>query len=425
MSLTRSPSGAPPDPLQVPGEVHAAKQAAAQAASADVGILAPEPTVARPVVVVKLPAAEVARAGLVIIGVGLAMYLVWMINQIIFLSFLGILLATAIEPLVNRLRRGPFSRSSGALVVYTGIVILIGVPLLFIVPNLVGQTASFTENLPSRLEQVRPYAEQLQPAMVRSGALSALDSLHERFGNPAPIDQEAVVEIGATAAETLLHFVTVFFIAFYWLIERASIKRAILRMVLPARAKNVNAVWVEVEGKLGGWVRGQLLVMLVMAVIAGVGFFFLGLPNPVLLGVLVGICEAIPMIGPYLGFAPAVLVAFMIEPYLALLVLAFAVIIQQLEGNFLLPRIMGHVVGVSPLTVVLGILIGATLYGLPGAFVAVPVAAAVQVILAHVLRMEDPTQATAHNPALVRQAERETGQATAEGTAPIYQQVAS
>src|SRR5690606_29351398 len=87
------------------------------------------------------------------------------------------------------------------------------------------------------------------------------------------------------------------------------------------------------------------------------------------------------------------------------------------EGNFLVPRIMGHTVGVSPLTVVLGILIGAILYGLPGAFLAVPVAGAIQVIVAHTIGMEDPVQATAHTSAVSREAAAEAA-AGAAATAP-------
>jgi predicted PurR-regulated permease PerM len=202
----------------------------------------------------------------------------------------------------------------------------------------------------------------------------------------------------------VIEAVTVIFLGYYWLVERATIKRALLRMVPPRRAKNVNAVWVEVEEKLGGWVRGLLLVMVVMGVMAGVGFYFIGLPNPLLLALLAALGELIPLIGPLLGFAPAVIVALIVNPSLALIVIVYALIIQQIEGNILVPRVMGHTVGVSPLTVVLGILVGSILYGLPGAFLAIPVAGAIQVILAHALGMESPVQAEAHVPGPSRDA---------------------
>jgi len=136
--------------------------------------------------------------------------------------------------------------------------------------------------------------------------------------------------------------------------------------------------------------------MLVIGVMAAIGYFFIGLPNAILLGVAAGLFEIIPMIGPFLAFAPAVLVALAIDPTRAVFVLVYALIIQQIESNVLVPRVMGRTVGVSPLTVLLGILVGAGLAGLPGAFLAVPLAGALQVVLAHVLRTEDPSQAEEH-----------------------------
>jgi predicted PurR-regulated permease PerM len=153
----------------------------------------------------------------------------------------------------------------------------------------------------------------------------------------------------------------------------------------------------EVEDKLGGWVRGQLILMLAIGSMATLGYAVLGLPNPALLGVVAGLCEIIPMIGPFLAFAPAVLVALAsVDPVRALMVVAYALVIQQIESNVLVPRVMGRTVGISALTVMLGILVGGALAGLPGAFLAVPIAGAVQVILAHTLRSEDPAQAEAH-----------------------------
>ena len=201
--------------------------------------------------------------------------------------------------------------------------------------------------------------------------------------------------MGGALAHSLMSVVTVFLLAFYWLTERPVIKRGLLRLVPPAQARQVNATWLEVESKLGAWVRGQLLVMLALGVMAGVAFVLLGLPNPLLLAVLAGLLEIVPLIGPFLAFIPALIVAASVDPFKALLLLGIAVVIQQIEGNVLVPRIMSHVVGVSPLTVILGILIGAILYGPAGAFIAVPVAAAIQVILSNTLgpALEEPTPA--------------------------------
>jgi predicted PurR-regulated permease PerM len=350
------------------------------------------------VVTVKLPPLEVARAALVLIGIGAAAYLLWRVQDVLFLLMLAILLSTAIEPLVNRLRRGPFTRGSGVLAVYTLIIVAIGLPTYAVVPNVIAQTSSFSETLPDRLQQLRPYAIGLQPRPLQTVALTALDTAIQAVQAPQRPGQEQLVEAGATAAHTMLSFITVFVLAYYWLVERPSIKRVVLRAVSVRHARDVNTVWMEVEEKLGGWVRGQLLLMLAIGIMATIGYVFLGLPSPAVLGIAAGLCEIIPMVGPFLAFAPAVLVALAtVDPTRALMVVGYALVIQQIESNVLVPRVMGRTVGVSPLTVMLGILLGGALAGLPGAFLAVPVAGALQVVLAHMLRSEDASQSEEHH----------------------------
>jgi len=348
------------------------------------------------VVVNTYPPAEVARLLLVVLGFGIGVYVLWRIQEVIFLLFVAILVATAIEPIVNRLRRGPFTRGSGVLVVYTGIMLVIGTAAYFVIPNVLNQAGSFTQTLPERLIAMRVDVAQLSQPALRGALLQLLDQLNTAVQAPATPKQEDLVAVGAAAAQTIISFLSIFVLAFYWLVERASIKRVLLRSVSLARAKDVNTVWLEVEEKLGGWVRGQLVLMLAIGVMAGLGYTVIGLPNAALLAVAAGLFEIVPMIGPFLAFAPAAVVALTVSPGTAVLVIVYALVIQQIESNVLVPRVMREAVGVSLLTVLLGILIGSALYGLPGAFLAVPLAGAIQVVLAHTLPSEDPAQAQQH-----------------------------
>src|SRR5262245_4247866 len=355
-----------------------------------------DPASGVPTVIVlnRIAARDIARAVLIVFGLGLGFYFFWLLREIVFVMFLAVMVATAIEPLVNRLRRGPFTRGSGTLTVYAVIVLAIALPTYVAFPTLTGQMAGFLEQMPERLVSLRPNVEQIQFRPVRDGILSALGAATAMMQDPA--EPEAAIEGAATAAHTLFNFVTVFVLAYYWMQERSAIKRIVLRGVGRKWAPETDAAWLEVEEKLGGWVRGQLLLMLAIAAMAGLGYVAIGLPNPLLLAVVAGLAEIVPILGPFIAFAPAILVALTISPTTALIVAIYALVIQQFETYVLVPRIMGHTVGVSPLTVFLGILIGATLYGIPGAFLAVPVAGLAQVILAHLLRAEDDAQAEAH-----------------------------
>jgi predicted PurR-regulated permease PerM len=340
----------------------------------------------------------VARYTLVILAIVGSIYLLWRIQEVLLLLLLAILFATAIEPLVNRLRRGPFSRGQGILIVYVGIFLVVAGLGMFFIPSLIAQVTQFVDTVPQQVAALRPRIEQIELAPLRALLLRGMEEAAPvvQHGLEEPVaaaQPEQLVGVGGAFAHSLFSVITVFLLAFYWLTERTAIKRGILRLVPADQTRHVNATWLEVEERLGAWVRGQLLIMLAIGAMAGVAFLLLGLPNPLVLAVLAGLFEIIPMVGPFLAFIPALLVAVAMDPFKALLLIPVAIVLQQVEGNILVPRIMSHVVGVSPLTVILGILIGSILYGPAGAFLAVPVAAALQVILNHTLRpaLEEPT----------------------------------
>ncbi|MDQ3929000.1 MAG: AI-2E family transporter, partial [Chloroflexota bacterium] len=200
--------------------------------------------------------------------------------------------------------------------------------------------------------------------------------------------QETVAAATQTAvilAEIFFAVITIFVVAFYWLSERTIIKRSIMSWLPAKRANRVRRVWDDIEVKVGGWVRGQLLLMAIVGGLSAVGYFVMGIQYWPALALFIAIAEAIPLVGPYIGTAPAVLVA-LTQPGggfdKALMVVAFAIVLQTVEGNVLVPRVMKNSVGISPLTVILSILFGATLAGLAGALVAVPLAGALQVVVA-------------------------------------------
>jgi predicted PurR-regulated permease PerM len=180
--------------------------------------------------------------------------------------------------------------------------------------------------------------------------------------------------------------ITVLILSLYMLLEGPAIKEGFLGLFPRRHHRQLETVLQHVGLKFGGWLRGQLLLGLILGVAAGVGTWILGLPYPFLLGVAAGVTELIPLIGPVLGAVPAVLVALFGPPWRLVAVIVFYTAIQQTEGNYLVPRVMKHAVGLSPLLTIIAIMVGANLMGILGALLAVPVAAALQVVLGEVLR---------------------------------------
>ncbi|MEA2573701.1 MAG: hypothetical protein QOH93_999 [Chloroflexia bacterium] len=343
----------------------------------------------------KIPSVVMVTAGVL-----LTLFVAWALYsmlQILLLLFIAVLLSTAIEPVVNWLRRGPFNRSAGILIVYSGLFIVLAVIGWLTLPVIFQQVGALGNSLTQTANQMQTEVEKWDAGFIRQQGLlfaDALRAIGAQIGRPeadptANVSAEdkvaAATQTAVIVAEIFFAVITIFVVAFYWLSERTLIKRAIMSWLPAKRANRVRRVWDDIEVKVGGWVRGQLLLMAIVGSLSAIGYFVMGIQYWPALALFIAIAEAIPLVGPYIGTAPAVLVA-LTQPGggfdKALLVIVFAIVLQAIEGNVLVPRVMKNSVGISPLTVILSILFGATLAGLAGALVAVPLAGALQVVVA-------------------------------------------
>ncbi|HEY3111961.1 MAG TPA: AI-2E family transporter [Chloroflexota bacterium] len=327
---------------------------------------------------------------LIVVGCFYALYL---IRAVLFLFLVAVLLATSIEPLVIRVRRGPLSRGQGILIVYTGIMLVLAGVGALAVPIILSEAGSFSESYPRILDNARHLIYSVDERVLGPTA----EKVVEKAAAPTAMadDGQTALSVGLTVVESLFASLTVFVVAFYWLTERVAIRRAFVLLFPNERRQMVGTIWNDVEGVLGSWVRGQLLLMLFIGVLAGLGYTLMGMKYAIVLAILAALFEIVPLVGPWLGAIPAILVALTQDVRMAFLVAGYILIIQMIEGNVLVPRVMGRTVGISPLTVIVGILVGAALGGIPGALVAVPLAAALQVILRHTLHSDDSPSAQA------------------------------
>jgi predicted PurR-regulated permease PerM len=370
----------------------------------------------------RLPSVVLATLG--ILSVLVLAYLAYQLLPVLLLIFVSILFATAIEPIVNWLRRGPFNRSAGILLVYTTLFLLIGAIGFVTLPVVFSQVGELSTSLPGVVKQVDKNVKLMPNGFIRQQAdtfVSAAGSVIDQISHPpTPSSAEEKVATAAQAtislAEVFFSVISFFVVAYYWLTERTLIKRSIMSWLPPQRANRVRGVWDDIEVKVGGWVRGQLTLMAIVGAISAVGYFAIGVKYWPVLALFIGLAEAIPLVGPWIGTAPAVLVALtqpgndglpsllgagdMASVTRALLVVIFAVLLQTVEGNLLVPRVMKNSVGISPLTVIISLLIGVALAGLVGALLAVPIAGSIQVIVQDIkaahesdYRFEESTEA--------------------------------
>jgi predicted PurR-regulated permease PerM len=181
---------------------------------------------------------------------------------------------------------------------------------------------------------------------------------------------------------------TVFVISFYLMLEREGLKKQFISLWPSSYHENILRTANQVENKIGWWLRGQLILSFTIGFCVWLGLTLLGLPFALPLGLLAGILEIIPTIGPIVSAVPAIIVALTISPGLAIFVAIFYILLQMLENNLLVPKIMQKAVGLNPIIIIIGVLIGSKFLGILGALLAVPFIAMI-IILAKSFKLSN------------------------------------
>jgi predicted PurR-regulated permease PerM len=327
-----------------------------------------------------------------IIAIVASAWMIWQIRSILLLLAIGILFAAVIEPLVFRLRRAGLRRAQAILVVYLVLFTILGVALYYLVPLLVKQLASFDAAVPEIFDNLRQQALQNENSLVRTSGFRVLMRIEQGYNNirnSPEVGRDQAFSVVNTVFGFTLTTISMLIVTFYWMVEKVTIKRVVLGLFPFPRRARVHAIWDEIEYRIGGWTRGQLFLMFTVGVISGIIYYGIDLRFWLALAIFAGLTEAIPFIGPVIGGTAAALVALADSPQKALIVIVAAFLIQQLEGAFLVPRVMKNAVGMTPLTVILAVLVGTTLGGPAGALIAIPIGAAVQVLVGSLLRSRD------------------------------------
>ena len=316
------------------------------------------------------------------------------VTDLLFLLLIGILLATAIDPLARRFRTIGFNRPASILSVYLLIFALFGGLIAFIIPPIVAQGTDFATNLPRVADHLEQRYATSDRAWIRDAAHNGAIKLRQFSDNPPDVTgvlKEQAVNVVSSVFGALLSIVTVLLISFYWLTERTLIRRALLGFVPIHRRSRVNDIWTHIETKLGLWFRAQLILCGIIGASCALGYGVLGIEYWPLLALIAGATEIIPILGPWIGGVPAVLVAITDGPVKAIIVAVFIIVLQQVEGNILVPRIQGDAIGLTPLTVILAILAGTTLAGPIGGILAVPISAIIQVLIQDLIIARETT----------------------------------
>jgi predicted PurR-regulated permease PerM len=317
----------------------------------------------------------------------LIFYLIVQIQLVVLLLLFAILFATVIERPVLKLEARGMPRAAGILAVYAAILLFVVAMGLVFVPVLSSEFRAFSDEAPQLVGDLADEWQTSDNTFLSRTGYRLLKRLEFQLENPPPPTGSTALGLVTGIGTVIFGIVATFVIGFYYLMEKALFKRLLLEQLAPESRDRVNTVWNDVEAKVGDWLRGQLLLCLIIGVAAGVGYGLLGLRFWILLAVFAGITELVPIIGPWIGGIPAFMVALLDSWQKAAIVAVFLILLQFTENSILVPRIMKGAIGLSPLTVFLAVLAGGQFMGPLGALLAIPFAAALQVIVTDALRV--------------------------------------
>lgn len=312
----------------------------------------------------------VIKVALVFLGI----WFLFLTREIALLFFIVLIIVAALDPVVDKMSR--FMPRFLALLIISLVFLgaLVGIGFI-IIPPIIDQLTQLAINLPIIINKLGP---------VYSWISQSLGNYQESLINFSSQLGKVTTNIYSTTigfVSGIVAFLTVLVLSFYMLLERENLKNNLAQLFPEEHREKIFGVIKKITTKMGAWLRGQFFLMLVVGVLDGIALASLGVPYVLVLAVWGGLTEVIPYIGPWLGLVPAVAIGLTISPLTGLLVFIAYVVIQQIEAQFLVPKIMGKAVGLSPVIIILVLLIGAKLFGILGVIISVPVAAAISVII--------------------------------------------
>nr|WP_285855613.1 AI-2E family transporter [Paenibacillus camelliae] len=295
----------------------------------------------------------------------------------------AMIISYILNPVVSMLHDRKVPRTMAVLLIYAVFCTILTVILVNIIPMFIDQMQELNKHLPE-------LSMRAQNLVVDINNSSLPESFREGLN-------KTLVQFERKISETLLTFVdniggmvnalfvafVVPFLAFYILKDFEVFERAIIKYVPKSHRKNTIRLLKDVDTALGSYIRGQLLVCLIIGTFAYIGYLLVGMPYALLLASIVAITNVIPYLGPFIGAAPALLMASTISLKMMLLVVIVNTVCQILESNIISPQVVGRTLHLHPLVIILAVLVGGQVAGVGGMILAVPIFASGKVIIQH------------------------------------------
>ncbi|MDB5239205.1 MAG: hypothetical protein JWO00_540 [Candidatus Parcubacteria bacterium] len=301
--------------------------------------------------------------------------------DIFLLVVAAIIFASSIEPGIRWLRKYRLHRVIAVILIYVGIAALLGTLLVFFVPVAANDLISFLTNVPKTISletlwsPIQSMGVHLGSTQIGPGSL-ALSDLVNSLQAFITGSSDGAIQTASFVFGGLLGLILIAVLSFYLAVQEEGVAD-FLRIVTPVRHHTyIIDLWKRSQQKIGFWLQGQLLLGLVVGILVYLVLLIVGIPHALILALLAGIFEIIPVFGPIISSVPAILIAFADKGVgTGFLLVGLYIIIYQFESQLFYPLVVKKIVGISPIVVMLALVIGAKLAGILGALIAVPLSA--------------------------------------------------
>jgi predicted PurR-regulated permease PerM len=329
--------------------------------------------------------------------IALAVVLMWaayQVRAVLLLLYVSGVLAVGFSPIVRLIERQKalpigsrrFPRWLAILILYLAILGTLGLVGALVWPTLVDQSQQLWNAKDEMFEKAQQFL--IAKGLLREH-LTFQEAVERAPGAGGSAAVGTIFSAVVNVAGGILGVLTILILTFYMLVESGSLHRFLLQL-FPVRSRaRVDAMARAITTKVSAWLGGQLLLGAIIGSTSAIGLWLLGIPFFYVLALISGIGELIPIVGPVLSAVPAIAVAATVSLNKVLLVVLFFVVQQQIENHVLVPKVMSRQVGVSAVTVIAALLIGGKLLGIPGAILAVPTVAILQVLFTEWMGMRE------------------------------------
>jgi predicted PurR-regulated permease PerM len=327
---------------------------------------------------------------LVAVAVVASAVALWELRVLLSLLLLGLVIAAAMRPGVEWLRRHHVPAAFGIALHYLALAGLVALFLWFVVPRAIDQLSQATGgNLPTSKEELQKATTH--SSGVKHEILAAINKHLKKLPSGSSVLHPALT-VTTAAFEVIVGIFFTFATAAYWVYERDR-ARALVVSIVPRRHRRVvHDTWELIDLKLGAFVRGQLILVVFVGTLLTLAFWAIGLPYWTIIGIFAGVVELIPVVGPIVAGAVAVGVGFTVNWHVALFAGLAVFAVRMLEDYVVVPKVLGHAVGLSPLIVLVAVTSLGLLLGGIYVLLAIPLAAIVGTLVDVIVRDRDPAE---------------------------------